>query len=519
MRSCGASEVRRYTPTVPRTSPLVAMILLLAVAPASLGGGWPQPPSRYGPIDPIESARGQLRLAVTRQSDGSQHALLTALRQLKDPALKPLFQSLVQADDWTMQLGGILGLAEIENRSVEPFLLEQIRDPRDRSSAIRAAVGLELLGPDEATAVLQWKSISPEDRLVVLAERLRRGGPADLDLLRSLVDHESPSVAAVAAMLLAEEGDSVALDKFPARLARLEGETRLLTIMDLARAAERHRARSMLPLLAQIASDAEGDRNAALACLAAAFAIDPSVALDLWSDCYARETSNAGRIRAAILLLASETEVPPATFDMMNGGGPVLESLGAAGRAIATGEGAPEALRAVIDGGHRLSITWAMTALLDQPPEVAAPLYESLVRSLIESRIPPPMIPVAIEACSRLVAVDPSRLRTLLEEAAVVDESMLEALLVGVLASESRTAAAEVAAPLLGRGGRRCDSLVVLAIARTDAELTPAQREVLETAAAGGGKLDPSLRVQAAWLLLRRSGRLEQELAAVFAAP
>ena len=147
------------------------------------------PAAPYGPVDPIEGATRQIRDAVNYRPDGGHHVLLTSLRQLGDPALRPLFQSLVQAPHWTLQLDGILGLAELSDGSVETFLLEQIEDPRERAAGIRAAISLDRVGIDETTAMLQWKGLAPEDRLTILSTRVRRGGDAPIEELRQLVEH------------------------------------------------------------------------------------------------------------------------------------------------------------------------------------------------------------------------------------------------------------------------------------------------------------------------------------------
>ncbi|MGA0173962.1 MAG: hypothetical protein ACO3NL_10025, partial [Phycisphaerales bacterium] len=93
------------------------------------------------------------------------------------------------------------------------------------------------------------------------------------------------------------------------------------------------------------------------------------------------------------------------------------------------------------------------------------------------------------------------------------------ALLGGILAAEDRQAAARLGRLVLGKASRRCDSLALLCIARTDEPLSRDELELLGIAASGGGRLDPALQVQAAWIFLRKSGRIDQALAGVFAEP
>ncbi len=500
-----------------RSAPLIAALIPLLAAAAL--AGWPQQ-NPYGPVDPVQAASRQVRDAVIVRSDGGHHLLLKSLRQLRDPTLRPLFQTLTQADHWTLQLDGVLGLAELERGAVDPFLIEQIRDPRDRSAAIRAALALELVGSDEAAEMLGWKALSPEDAVSLLATRARLGGTVDSAMLEELRSNEDAEVSAVASLLLAElRSDFALLEPIRERLARLAPDRRRSTAVSVAQVAERQRAEVASGLLAEWALSEDSDRSTRLACLAAMLAIDPDAGLEVWSTIFARETTVSGRLRAALLLLTAEVTVPPPMISMLRGEGEVLEALADAAESINSGEGQLEALRRVIDGGHRLSIAWAMTALLHQPPEVAGPLYESLVRELVEDRLDAPLLPVAIEATTRLVEVAPDRLAVLLAEAGSRSETLLEALLVGVLASEDRDAAASVARPTLGSASRRCDSLALLAVARTDGELSSEELARLGIAAAGGGRLDPALQIQAAWIFLRRSGRLDSAIAAAFASP
>lgn len=501
---------------------LLAALGGLASSPllAETGPWQSAPPSPYGPVDPVEASTRQIRDAVNYRPDGGHHVLLTSLRQLRDPSLRPLFQSLVQAPHWTLQLDGILGLAELSGGSIEPFLLEQIADPRERAAGIRASLSLGLVDVDETTAMLQWKGLSPEDRLAILSTRVRRGGDAPIEELRGLVEHENPEVSVVAALLLADRLDEAwHLDRVLERLDRLGPEARNRTIVSLAQEAERLRSPEAATILAMLAIDERSDRSASLACLASLLAIDEVAGVDLWEDLFARETTGSGRLRAALLLLASEIRLHSETLSMLDGQGAVLESLAASARAINAGSGQAEALRAVLEGGHRLSIAWAMTALLDQPREVAAPFYGSIIEDLVAKRLDPSLLPVAIEATTRLTSLDPDRLAPMIEKSAGGDEAILEALLVGILAADDRPAAARLGRLVLGKAGRRCDSLALLAIARTDEPLSRDELELLGIAASGGGRLDPALQVQAAWIFLRRSGRLDQALAGVFAEP
>jgi hypothetical protein len=505
------SAVRRPLPNSRISRPWRRLLAALLLLPPTAA------PAQYGPVDPVDAASLQLARAVRPQFDGEHRVLLNALRQLKDPSLRPLFASLVQREEWTIQLDGILGLAELADEPVDPFLLEQIRDPRERVAAIRACLGLGMIDRDGCSAILLWPGLEPAEQVLLIAERMRQQGPPDLVRLQVLAENESPAVAGLAAMLLAQAGEARHLDRLPARLDRLAATTREATAIDLARAAERHRIAAAVPFLAAIASDPAAERALAVAAASALLSLDPDIGLETWQVLVERERTNAGRIRLATLLLATELPVPPSTFDAIEGHGEVLADLARAGRALSTGEGAADALRRIVDGGHRLSVTWAMTALLRLPPEEAAPIYERIVQDLIEGRAEPRTVPLSIEAAARLVDLDPDRLKPLLAAAAGGNPALVETLLVGLLSAESRENAALLANEILGRSSRRADSMATLCIARHAPTLPRPLLDRLGVAAGGGGGLDPALQAQAAWLYLKHTDQVESAMSSIFA--
>lgn len=488
-----------------KTLTAVAVAAIAAVAAAQENG------SPYGPVDEVAAATRRIQAATTYRPDGSHHLLLTSLRQLQDDSLRPLFERLVQGDHWTLRLDGILGLAELDDAPVDPVLLEQITAPAERAAAIRAAVELELVQVPQAEEMLRWSGVPPAEQVALMGVVRSRGGAVDPDRLAGLVADPSPEVAAAASVLAADLGDAAAIDLFAERVGRLSGSARERAIVSLARTAERHRTAAAVPSLVAFASATDATRSERLACLSALLATDLETGLEMWTELFEATSSNAARLRTALLLLASEQPVPVETLALLEGRGEVLEALGAAATAVSTGTDRVAAFERILSGGHRLSIAWAMTALLGLPPEVTSPIYTSMLETLIDGRLAAPV--VAIEAASRLTAIDPEAMIGILEAAAAKDEAILEALLVGVLSSTDRAAAGRLARRVLGLGGRRADSLSILAIARTDEILSPSDLDLLAQAAAGGGRLDPSLEVQAAWLYLDRLDRTADALA------
>src|SRR5262245_4009222 len=72
-------------------------------------------------VDPNEGAIRIMKRAASAQRDGGHLPLLFALRQLRDPDLKPFFTQLAQSDDWQIQVHAVLGLAEIDpSKRIDP---------------------------------------------------------------------------------------------------------------------------------------------------------------------------------------------------------------------------------------------------------------------------------------------------------------------------------------------------------------------------------------------------------------
>jgi hypothetical protein len=69
-----------------------------------------------------------------------------------------------------------------------------------------------------------------------------------------------------------------------------------------------------------------------------------------------------------------------------------------------------------------------------------------------------------------------------------------------------------------GKTSRLGEALITVVCARTSAELTPDELEVLGNIAGGAVPIDPAVRVQASWLWLRHAKRLDGAIEAIASA-
>ena len=145
-----------------------ALLLLAGSAAVSTASAQPsgqdQPPpvQGYDSIDDYATAMRPLKAAIANPNESVQHSALAALRQLRDPELRPLLERLRSGERWTLRVDGVLGLAEIApERRINLTFIEQLPGERDREAAIGAAVGLGLADVAQLRAMLEWVDLSP----------------------------------------------------------------------------------------------------------------------------------------------------------------------------------------------------------------------------------------------------------------------------------------------------------------------------------------------------------------------
>lgn len=492
------------------------------------------------PVDLEAGAIRQLRKATVYRANGLHHSLLLALRDLRDPTMQPLFQSLVQADHWSIQLDAILGLAELSAEGrVDPWLLAKLRSDRDRADGVRVALELGLLQRPDIEKILGWDDLASVARVVLLAEYRRLGGTPDPSMLARLAANPDPPVAGLAACLLAEGSptpsgtagseaapatppDRTALDAFAKMLDTLSPEDRDAAIEEVANAARRYQLPSAIALLAPRVDGSNDSPGPQESVVGLALALDAKRGLVLWKTGLGKEPSQSKRVRYGLILLLNATRVPADSFDALlppKGKGasaesardPLLAAMVAAGKALASGREPAKALTALYDMGHRRCCRWVLGAADELDTEGAKTIYLHVIDRLdIPKERTADALVDAIEASARLIERDPEALRARLLSTQD-DGPKQEAMLLGL--ANSRSPAAATAAESTTRlGAGRADTLALVVLARHRDTLTADELRQLGLVAGGGGQIDESLRAQAAWLYLRHLGKLEQSL-------
>jgi len=486
--------------------------------------------AQYEPTSAWDATVRELRSATTSQRDGSHHARLVALRGLEDPSLAPFFEGLLNGDHWSIQVDGLLGLAEVSTpRAARLDLLDRLSGEENRSSAIRAALLLRLLDAKSIGTILGWDDLSAADRVLLVAESMRIGESAvGEDMLRKLAESRNEEVAGLGAFLLQQAlRDGSAADQFATRVDAMPADRRNVLLGILSALYTRYEVRPGIDFLVRRLEGPDASSTspeATLAMLAAILPEDADAGYRIWKNAVAKETSPAQVLRLAALLLTSDTSLPPNAGEPLRSSGVGDAELKAryadAIEALASGADPAKALEALVATRHRPTVAAALEASrrlaeADRPRVLAAVV--DLLNRETRRDLAAGISDLAIEACSRLAAADPAGLeRRLL--AAEQDQALQELLLYGLYSAGTPEAAA-IAAKVRGKVSRTGESLALLLVARHASTLPEADLKQLALITAGGGRIEEPLETQAAWLYAKLSGRGPEAIAAALAQP
>ncbi len=468
--------------------------------------------------DHFAAAVDTLRRAATPSLRGDNHTLVVSLRAMRDPDLRSFFETLAQSGDWAGRIDGLLALAELStDQDIDPFMLSRLADAGQRSAAIQGAIGLSLVQPGSAREILTWTDLNELDRVVLTAELQRRGEPWDAQPIRQITaDERVPEeVRSLAAMLLLEAGDPEPWAEASSRTRELPAPRRNIIVQEIGKAAQTYRlGESVAPLL-ELAAEEGTQPQTAGTLVGCALALNPKLGLDGWTKSVQRDRSGPALLRGALQFLLFAEQLPADRVAAVRNGDPLIEAVADAAAALSIGDDAVTAQRLcqLISIGNRQTSEWAIRAAQRLPSaEAAVVLRHVLSQAQGDSPAAPGLRGALVEVGARLVSWDAPAVRSAIENS--TDPICQELLLLGLNQSASKQSA-EVASAVRKSLSRRADALALLAMARGLDSLDPQTLEALGLVAAGGAGVDPTLRVQAAWLFAKHSGRSAEALAAV----
>ncbi|MDA0802513.1 MAG: hypothetical protein O2819_01980 [Planctomycetota bacterium] len=449
-----------------------------------------------------------LRLGLTPWPDGRHHANLMSLRMLADPSLEPLYRALLESRDWTTRVDAVLGLAEVsESRSLDPTLIAALPDAIGRSAAITSAIGLELITPEVARALLASAELNSMESMVLTSLSREEGASvADTESMAKLAGSESISQDGMASLLLLGAGDAGPWRRFVNRMSQFPLADRDAMASELAQAAVAYRIPEAGPHFAALTRDCELSVTGERLITAARLALKDPGAEEGWRILMRRSTTRREQIKTALILLAEgDTRGSLSPTEPFPGGDELLDALHQALLRHEASASRMEALSALVALGHVGSAQAIAVAADRFPVDEATEIWGAMIEASLGVRSSPAMASVGLMAAAELAKVRPDLLAKHAQGAGIrFQESVLFALL---RAGTAEAAAAAV--PLRAGGGRKVEALALLAMAAQELPLTPEDEKVLARAATGGAELDPVLQVQAAWLVAKRRGLLE----------
>ncbi len=469
--------------------------------------------AQYTRTDHFDGAVLTLRRCITPSQTGEQHALIVSLRTLNDQSLRPFFQSLTNSSNWSSRVDGILGLAELSTqRDIDLALLKQL-SAEDQSTVIRNAVGFRLIRPETIREILEIQELPILDLVVLNAELHRQGEKFSKKRLDDAVKDPSDEIAGLAAALMLETGNDEAWKTFAAQLATRSPEIRNVAIQELSKAIQLYCIRAAVAPVVKIVQDPSYTPPTKMIANGTALALNPAIGQVEWRKYTSQERSQSALVRAGLQLMSQEKGVEAGMGSSLRNGEPLVEAIADAIEANASGDpnALASALEVVIDRANRSSAEWAIKRAAFLPPALASQVWKHLIVWFLTA---PPntnaLSGVILDCASRLALSDTGAIENLIQLSE--SERQLQEILILALCNAATPEAAAVAERVRGSLSRRGDALAILAIARGKPTLDPNLLRELGIVAAGGGDLDPTLLVQAAWLFARHSGKADQAL-------
>ena len=470
----------------------------------------------------VESATFLLQRAVSPTNDRAAHELLRALRHLRDPALRPLYEKLAASPRPAQQVHGLLGLAEIAApRRLDLARVVAMTEPVAQAEVISAALADELIGVEECRQVVASTGLDPSVRLLAACELVKRKA-VDAAALRPLLQESAASDnfgrRALAGLLMLQVGDAQGQGVLNELAGSADPKRDDVCAMILDTAL-RHELAAVGPWAMTLASGATDARLQTLA-LRAALRFGAPGAADLWKGRFAAANEPAEQVRLAIALLRLAPWVSADLFDAIRSDDPLLQRIADASRAIATRQNIAPAVVKLVELHHAVADRAAMEYANEHAAvEDGVMILFALVLAYEQApdNLKPRALDDALMAAQLLHDKSPPHAATLLRPlvgSATGDARLAQAVVLGLIRSQEPGAAAVVQGLPLPTNPQLLGVFVVL-LSKGDAPLDAAAMNELALAVRGGGRLQETLRVQAGWNYLKRVGRDQAALASV----
>jgi hypothetical protein len=495
----------------------VVAVVLLLVAPVA---GEPTDPAATEAIRLLEQS---IRLP-TGDASGAV-SLLPALRQLKDPDLRPLFTFLSRSDKPILQVHGILGLGELsEPAQIDIVLLAQVEDTAIAALILAEAIDNDLVTPAQIAEVLTWADLGIASRLIIATRMVGDGRFDKPQLLSEALESNLLARRAIAALLLHELGDPAATAELEA-LNHSQDASRDAIRNEILKIAVRHNLGRIVDWAYAIAIEAEDGSALQLNALRAVLRFGHDQSLSLWREQYQAADDIADRARLAFVALDLAPFVETQLFDpLVQSKDPMFSTLGRAGQAIAgRQDDRVDQIVALVQLDHPLGGRWAMDyAKRHADVDAAAEIYQAVILAANQGPAQGAMQRVedAVLASEALARRDRQAAVHVLGPIVAVAPptgQLVRAILMGLLRSGQSDAGQII--DDLGRLQKPKTKLLALLLMAMDGQaIDERQMRNLAMLVRGGGQLSEYQRVVAGWIYLKRLGLADAVLKQILSA-
>lgn len=445
---------------------------------------------------------------------------LSALRELRDPRLRPLFATQATSDNPGRRIIGMLALAELESPArLDPLMLKNASSDPERLEIIRQGADRGILTTDDERVMLDSVSAGTAVEAWLALRAAGRAEPVDNARAQRLAGDPALAIAGAGALLLTANGDADKAQPVFAAILKDQSDSGRARIADLLRTAARNSIRPASAFAADVLKTAPGDDALAAEAIGALLALEPDRGAKEWIKRYdASKNDLANKIRLGLVALEHARAKHDAVHKKLSTdkNSPLLRAFG---EVIKT-RGAPTngaALALLARERHTPSLAWIVfSAERDASAVWLDALDAASTLDARDNRLPATALELSIRAASLLFERDSTRAHAALDRAVSSNEPRaVAAVLLGAL--RARAGSQGVGERSEGWPDAETGALATILRARDTTSPDPALAERLERVAFGWGGVSRGRRVQAAWLGLVHLGRERAALAELLA--
>ena len=512
----GTSYAKAYTDEMPYRR---LFWLLICWVAASTSGLVRLPVVSAGENDEtIHTATYLMKQSLHVDRQGRYHLLLMSLRQLRDPQLLSLFQSLMDSQQPAIMIHGFLGAAECHpNHQLDLTHLASIKDERLQAEMISAAIDNDLLTLEQAQQAVSWPDLDPTARLLIATRLIQANLTVDRAWIAQTAQGNNLAQRSLAGLLLTQLNDGqgqTILDE----LKQSPDPKHEQIIEMLLATAQRFDFQRAGPWALSLVQRPELGTRTTITALQTALRLRADQAPQAWAEQYKAAADPAQKMRVGLVALSVSPWVPQEMFDpLMSETDGMLKQIGMTGRAIASQADIPGAMTALVELKHPMISDWVLRyarrhASTQDIPLILLPIVKNIAgparnqAQRIDDAMSAIQIMLERNAEQSLPVLEP-----LLQPEGASPE-IQETILLGLL--RNRTADLQ---PLLARlpdfKSANCQSLAVLLHAKNRSSLTPEQLQQLSLIIRGGARLPDPLRIQAGWIYLKHTQNSQTVLA------